>query len=135
MAVNKESNESHYSLKGCFPAAIELNTAALEALLEKFSIHLLVNTTPLGMAPIVEDCPWPSSLELPKGILVYDLVYNPAPTLLVQRAKSAGLSAFNGLGMLVEQAALAFEIWTTRHADRSAMEAAARAALESTKIG
>lgn len=73
---------------------------------------LLVNTTPLGMSPNTGGCPWPDDLQLPKRAAVYDLVYNPLATRLVQRAKQAGLRASGGAGMLVAQAALAFRRWT-----------------------
>jgi shikimate dehydrogenase len=76
------------------------------------SLSLLVNATPLGMSPDVDASPWPGELPLPPQAAVYDLVYNPRETLLVKQAKAAGLPATTGLGMLVEQAALAFEIWT-----------------------
>lgn len=73
---------------------------------------LLVNTTPLGMTPAVNTSPWPEGLPLPPGVAVYDLVYNPRETRLVREARAAGLPALTGLGMLIEQAALAFQIWT-----------------------
>jgi len=44
--------------------------------------------------------------------VLYDLVYNPTETALMNAAREAGLRVSNGLGMLVEQAALSFEIWT-----------------------
>jgi shikimate dehydrogenase len=49
---------------------------------------------------------------LPKDMMIYDLVYNPRETKLVKDARTKGLSATTGLGMLIEQAALAFELWT-----------------------
>ncbi len=73
---------------------------------------LIVNTTPVGMWPDVNDCPWPEHLAIPTKAMVYDLIYNPRETLLMKQAMNAGLPAWNGLGMLVEQAALAFERWT-----------------------
>lgn len=73
---------------------------------------LLVNTTPLGMSPHVETSPWPEDLPLPAGALVYDLVYNPRQTRLARQARAAGLPAETGLGMLIAQAALAFQTWT-----------------------
>ncbi|PWH16604.1 MAG: shikimate dehydrogenase [Anaerolineae bacterium] len=73
---------------------------------------LLVNTTPLGMTPHLETSPWPEGVALPKGVAVYDLVYNPPETRFVREARAAGSPATSGLGMLIEQAALAFEIWT-----------------------
>ncbi len=74
--------------------------------------QLLVNATPVGMLPHVEQCPWPTDLPLPRGAAVYDLIYNPRETKLMCAARAAGLKAAGGLGMLVEQAALAFELWT-----------------------
>jgi len=82
---------------------------------------LIVNTTPLGMSPHPAGSPWPQLVPFPPGTLVYDLVYNPRQTRLVQRAWEAGLPAVTGLGMLVEQAAIAFELWTGRQAPRREM--------------
>ncbi len=72
---------------------------------------LLVNATPVGMHPRRHASPWPEDGPWPRGA-VYDLIYNPQETLLVQWARRAGLPAVGGLGMLVVQAALAFERWT-----------------------
>lgn len=77
-----------------------------------FQPDLLVNTTPVGMHPHPEQTPWPLEIPLPESCRVYDLIYNPAQTLLLRQARQAGLPAVNGLGMLVEQAAISFAIWT-----------------------
>jgi shikimate dehydrogenase len=84
-------------------------------------VSLLVNTTPLGMAPNTEASPWPHGTPFPVQAFVYDLVYNPAETQLLRSARAAGLPAANGLGMLVEQAILGFEIWTGRRPLRQAL--------------
>jgi len=84
-------------------------------------ISLIVNTTPLGMAPHVNSSAWPSEVPFPPGAFVYDLAYNPPETALVRAARAAGLPARTGLGMLIEQAALAFERWTGLSAPRQAM--------------
>ncbi|MFZ5882324.1 MAG: shikimate dehydrogenase [Chloroflexota bacterium] len=76
------------------------------------TFHLLINTTPLGMTPDIETSPLPENAVLAPGTIVYDLVYNPRETKLMRQAKAQGCRAVNGLGMLIEQAALAFEIWT-----------------------
>ncbi|HSF80213.1 MAG TPA: shikimate dehydrogenase [Anaerolineales bacterium] len=89
-------------------------------------IELLVNTTPLGMTPDLMASPWPKKLDLPGSAFVYDLVYNPPETALFKAAHAAGLVAANGLGMLVEQAALSFECWTGRSASRAVMFQAAQ---------
>jgi shikimate dehydrogenase len=92
--------------------------------------RLVVNATPVGMSPDVGACPWPDDIPLPKSAFVYDLVYNPAETMLMQRARTEGLGAGSGLGMLVEQGALAFELWTGLTPSREIMTAAAQTALE-----
>ncbi len=92
-----------------------------------FFIHhssLLVNTTPLGMTPNTETSPLPENVILSKHTFIYDLVYNPRETKLVRDARAQGLSATTGLGMLIEQAAFAFEKWTGAKADRDAMQKA-----------
>jgi shikimate dehydrogenase len=76
------------------------------------SITLIVNTTPVGMTPNIDQSPWPENLPFPHQAAIYDLVYNPRETKLVREACAQGLRATTGLGMLIEQAALAFEIWT-----------------------
>jgi shikimate dehydrogenase len=88
------------------------------------TFDLLVNTTPLGMTPNVDTSPWPDHLAFPKDAAVYDLVYNPRETKLVRDARAAGLPARTGLGMLIEQAALAFEIWTGHRPPREPLSAA-----------
>jgi shikimate dehydrogenase len=82
------------------------------------TFHLLVNTTPLGMTPNIETSPLPENTVLSKRTFVYDLVYNPRETKLVRDARAQGLNASTGLGMLIEQAALAFEIWTGHNPPR-----------------
>jgi shikimate dehydrogenase len=76
------------------------------------TFDLLVNTTPIGMSPNVDGSPWPQEIPFPNAAVIYDLVYNPRETKLVKDARSQGLNATTGLGMLIEQAALAFELWT-----------------------
>ena len=82
---------------------------------------LLVNATPLGMFPAVAGNPLPPGVNLTTDIRVYDLVYNPPETQLIKQARQSGLKAVNGLGMLMEQAALAFEIWTGKSIPRDAL--------------
>jgi shikimate dehydrogenase len=74
---------------------------------------LLVNTTPVGMYPHVNDSPVDESLmeKLPPRAIAYDLIYTPNPTRFLQLARQQGASAINGLEMLVRQGAVALEIW------------------------
>lgn len=85
------------------------------------SAELLVNTTPLGMWPHVEGCVWPEEVPMPAHITVYDLVYNPCQTRLLQIAEQSGARAIGGLQMLIHQAAAAFHIWTGQPAPIEAM--------------
>lgn len=71
---------------------------------------IIINTTSIGMKqgdPLLID---PSLIK--KGQVVYDIIYSPPETPLLQWAKARGARAINGLGMLVHQGALAFELWT-----------------------
>jgi shikimate dehydrogenase len=96
---------------------LETDYASLNT--ENFSV--LVNCTPVGQYPLEDASPWPDEIPLPQNAAVYDLVYNPRKTRLVKQAHAAGLPATTGLGMLVEQAALAFERWTGQKAPRDVM--------------
>jgi shikimate dehydrogenase len=88
------------------------------------NFQLIVNTTPLGMFPHTETSPLPENLSLPSNAFVYDLVYNPRETELVRCARSQGLQAATGLGMLIEQAVLAFQLWTGHNPPRDVLWAA-----------
>jgi shikimate dehydrogenase len=103
-------------------SGIEYQTPTLHSLLPTLS--LIVNTTPVGMSPSVDSSPWPAKLPFLPNAAVYDLVYNPRETKLVKDARAAGLPATTGLGMLIEQAVLSFEIWTGCKPSRHALIAA-----------
>ncbi len=82
------------------------------------SCDILINCTPLGMEGI--DCDFEdfSFLNaLPKGALVYDLIYRPAMTNLLKMADRLGLDTLNGLDMLIYQGLLADEIFLDRALD------------------
>jgi shikimate dehydrogenase len=70
------------------------------------------------MTPKSDQSPLPGNLSLPQHVVIYDLVYNPRETKLVSDARSQKLPATTGLGMLIEQAALAFELWTGHNPPR-----------------
>jgi shikimate dehydrogenase len=95
---------------------------------------LVANCTPLGMWPDVDASPWLETVPWPSGAFAYDMVYNPPETRFVRQARKARLRAETGLGMLVEQGALAFELWTGRTAPRPLMRRAAERALVSPPV-
>lgn len=79
---------------------------------ESPNLRLVVNATPLGTKGLEESSPFPSQFCLPKQTCFYDLVYNPPETAFIRNARAKGHQAWNGFGMLLWQAALAFECWT-----------------------
>ncbi len=84
--------------------------------------RLVVNATPLGMAPDRRgQTPWPDSSDFGPDHIVYDLVYTPEATRLLQEAKAQGATPIGGLDMLVEQAAAAYQQWTGREMPRGAV--------------
>lgn len=84
--------------------------------------RLLVNATPLGMAPDhQEQTPWPEPKDFTPDHVAYDLVYNPAQTRFLQAAAGEGATIVGGLDMLVEQAAAAYTQWTDREMPRTAV--------------
>jgi shikimate dehydrogenase len=93
---------------------------------EAGAMDVVVNATPVGMAggPDPAGVPVPAD-QLRAGQVVVDIVYNPRRTPLLAAAEAAGATAVDGVGMLVHQAALAFEHWTGRTAPIGAMAAAA----------
>jgi len=93
------------------------------------SVHadLVVNATPIGAQG--ESLPVP---PLGAGAVVVDLLYRPAGTPLQTLARSAGAAVFGGLGLLLHQAALSFELWTGQIPPLDVMSAAAIAALAET---
>lgn len=93
-------------------------------------LDMVVNATPVGMAPDIHGCLWPESLPISANMIFYDLIYNPLETALLKRAKRSGLKAIDGLGMLVHQGALSFRCWTGRTAPIKVMRHACLQELE-----
>ena len=72
---------------------------------------LIVNTTPLGMYPHMDECPAIPYQHLTPSHLCYDLLYNPDVTLFMRKAAEQGAATKNGLEMLLLQAFAAWNIW------------------------
>ncbi|QQD72533.1 shikimate dehydrogenase [Acidithiobacillus ferrivorans] len=97
---------------------IPLDSGALSAVLP-LSV-LLINTSVRGLHG--EHHPELDLTRMPKNGSVYDIVYNPLTTPLLRAARQAGLGAIDGLGMLVEQGAESFRIWTGTLPQTAAVE-------------
>jgi len=87
------------------------------------SWDLLINCTPVGMSPNVEDSPMPP--DHLTGRCVYDLVYNPSITRLLRDAAARGCQTIGGLDMLVAQAREQFHWWVGINPQAGVMREAA----------
>ena len=83
---------------------------------------ILINTTPLGMFPEVDAMPPVDLKLLPEGALVYDVVYNPAKTKLLQEAEKLGYPTLNGMNMLLFQGQEAYRLFTEELPDLEVMK-------------
>lgn len=101
----------------------EISVIGFEAAPEG-AVDLVINATPLGAEG--EQLPLP---PLHAHMLVVDLLYRPNVTPMLTAARTAGAAAFGGLGLLLHQAALSFELWTGQPPPLAVMSAAALAEL------
>ncbi len=101
--------------------------SALSALLPQ--VGLVINTTPIGMYPNVDASPLRETALalLHQSAIVYDLIYTPRPTRLLQLAQQKNFQTIDGLEMLIQQGAAAFELWT---GDKPSINVMRQAALE-----
>ena len=111
---------------------IKINSHQMQHIDDLSSYSMLVNTTPIGMrgkamglSPIPEE----TIKTLNKNAVVYDIVYNPIKTTLIELAQKHNIQTINGLDMLIYQAEKAFEIWTGKKPDVKSMKIAALESL------
>jgi shikimate dehydrogenase len=76
------------------------------------SSKLIINTSSVGMYPVIDDSPINLEESFNKDQIVFDMIYNPTETKLLALARMQGAKVFGGLKMLVHQAAKSFELWT-----------------------
>ena len=95
----------------------------------KHGADMIIQTTPVGMYPHVNQCPVPEQL-LKKDMLVMDIIYNPLDTQLLKKAKDHGCTVIHGLSMFIYQGAEQFELWTGVHPPVSDMRKAVEEALQ-----
>lgn len=72
---------------------------------------ILINTTPVGMSPDVDECPVPGE-ALREDMVVMDVIYNPIKTKLLAMSEARGCLIINGLPMFIYQGAEQFRLWT-----------------------
>ncbi len=95
------------------------NTVLFKQLSTKENMHrmvercdLIINTTPVGMSPNVDQSPLGDAVRFRPDQIVMDLIYTPLETTLLRRAREDGARTINGLETLIHQAAEAFKLWT-----------------------
>jgi len=103
------SNETNDKVRSCCSYVDNNDMVKMKEITKK--VDVIINTTSVGMYPNTEECPLDKNFLLKKH-LVIDIVYNPIKTRLLLEGEKKGCSIQNGLGMLVNQGAEAFEIWT-----------------------
>ncbi|MEH7525052.1 shikimate dehydrogenase [Bacillus sp. JJ1503] len=108
-------------IKNDCPYTVDSNVYDMKSAEENLGLYdLVIQTTPAGMAPKVQDLPL-SLHNLKAGALASDIVYNPLETRFLEEAKSKSATIQNGLNMFVYQGALAFEKWTGIFPDTNRM--------------
>ena len=102
-------------------------TPLLREQVDSMYFDALVHCTPLGLeTKYPKECFFRDSIP---ADVIFDTVYNPLETVLIQRAREQGCEIIQGLEMFVEQAVKQFEVWTGENAPRAVMDKAAREAL------
>ena len=109
-AVKLKKQFSHYVKFDIYAENLTLET--IGNLLKQAS--LLINTTPVGMWPHIQDSPIPDLAVLPDHLTIFDMVPNPVYTTLLRQAEKKGVNIISGLSMLISQALAAQEIWLDR---------------------
>lgn len=84
------------------------------------SHKIIINCTPLGMYPDIDSCPDIPYAALGTHHLLFDLIYNPADTLFMQKGKAQGATVSNGYEMLRLQAEYAWDIWNAAQEEQAA---------------
>ena len=102
------------------------------SLRQTVAADLLVNCTPLGMHPNVDETPYDKH-HLRPSMIVFDAVYNPENTLLVKEARSRNCTVITGVDMFVRQACLQFKLFTGRDGPAELMRDVLRRAIAAAK--
>ena len=107
-------------------------TALAASDLAGLKADVVVNASPVGMHPNVENSPLKKE-EIPEGGVVFDVVYNPLRTRLLKMAEERGCKTLTGLPMFIRQGLRQFELWTGKQAPYEVVERALWAALQGSK--
>src|SRR5262249_62197082 len=90
---------------------------------------VIINATPVGMHPNVDDSPLPPAAFNRAGMVVFDTIYHPENTMMLKLARERGARGVTGVDMFLRQAALQFKLYTGREAPMDVMREALRRRL------
>ncbi|MBM4170417.1 MAG: shikimate dehydrogenase [Ignavibacteria bacterium] len=107
-----ESLKEYFSSKMLFKEFKAFNLVPPDLVSVFQNSAMIVNTTPMGMYPEIDDAATTIKESFKKNQLVFDVVYMPVKTKLLKNAELQGARIVTGLKMFVEQGARAFELWT-----------------------
>lgn len=125
LTIINRTPEKALKLKNEIVSKVESNVFCgnLEIMEKEVSnADILIDTTPIGMYPHIDDEPVIRAEMMHSDLVVNDLVYNPLETVLLKEAEKVGAKGVSGLKMLIYQGAEAFKIWTGVDAPVSIME-------------
>jgi shikimate dehydrogenase len=132
IVVLARNEEKSIQLLKRFEADRKINTDIISLSLEKKNIenslsknHFIINATPVGMQHVQQETLFAEDISLPEGLRFMDLIYHPWQTYMMEQVIRAGGTAWNGLNMLIYQAAAAYELWTGIKAPIEVMKDAA----------
>jgi 3-dehydroquinate dehydratase/shikimate dehydrogenase len=95
---------------------------------------VLVNCTPVGMHPDVDESPYDKN-RLRASMVVFDTVYNPESTLLIKDARNQGCAVVTGVEMFVRQAAWQFYLFTGKPAPADVMRETMKRCIGAVRYG
>ena len=99
--VSRDPNKGHFTYETLSPEIIKKHL-------------LIINATPVGMAPNIDESPAIPYEALTAQHILFDLIYNPEETQFLRNGKAKGAQTINGLTMLYAQAKASWEIWNLR---------------------
>jgi 3-dehydroquinate dehydratase/shikimate dehydrogenase len=99
----------------------------------KANLDILINSTPVGMHPNVDESPYEKHYLRP-SMVVFDAVYNPENTLLIKDARSRNCTVVTGIEMFVRQACLQFQLFTGHDGPAELMREVIRRTIGAVRV-
>ena len=137
--INRTEERSE-AIKDYFHDKMHFDNIVTHELMAKENLNvykesqLIVNTTSLGMYPLVEDSPTNLQDSFNSSQIVFDLIYNPLKTKFLELAESMGAEVINGLKMFIVQGAKSFELWTGEIMDTSNLQEEIQKSLSQSSL-